>query len=374
MIYFDNAATGAVCGTAKEWATKAIEEFGNPSSPHKAGRAASELLASARNQVAISLGCKADRILFTSGGTEANNLAIFSAATKNFRAGKKIITNNTEHPSVAEPVKALEKQGFQIVYVPVLGGVPDYGVLESHAGDACLVAFMQANNQTGCLFDVEKIRQILTDTHSKALFHCDGVQSFCKTDKAGLLTKYCDTVSASSHKIGGFKGCGCLYFGEKVKLSPMILGGDQENGFRGGTENTVGICAFAGACAERSAHPEYLEKTKELREYFISLAKDALGDKINIFIPAEYIDCIVNFSINGLSSEVCLNYLSSKDICVSSSSACSVRAKKNTVLPAYGLNDKYVSGAVRVGLSHENTKAEVEALVSALKESAKFAR
>lgn len=374
LIYFDNAATGRVYPSALNAATEMINCFGNPSSPHKMGLAAAERLQSAREQVAGALRCDTKRIIFTSGGTEANNLALISHAVKNRRAGKKIVTNATEHPSVLSVLKNLETEGFQTVFIDVKNGVPDLNQLEKEASDACIVTFMRANNQTGCMFDPRQIREVLDRCGSKAMFHCDAVQAFCKTSDGndGLL-KYCDTVSVSAHKIGGIKGCGALYYGERAKILPLICGGDQENGLRGGTENTVGIAAFGAACRENTAHPEYLSHIKALRKQFIDGLTAALGDGVRFFIPPEHVDCIINFSIPGLKSEVCLNYLSSKGICVSSSSACSVRAKKNTVLPAYGLDEAYVNSAVRIGISHFNTTEEIDILISELKNAAAFA-
>lgn len=376
MIYFDNAATGQVCPAAAHAAAEMIECYGNPSSLHKAGRDAAERLKTAREQIASALGCASERLIFTSGGTEANNLAVLSLARKNRRVGKRIITDLTEHPSVASPLESLKAEGYEIVYIPVTDGVLDIDMLEHEAEDACLVTFMHANNQTGCLFDPEEIRTALDKSGSAALFHCDAVQSFCKTDAKELrkLTKYCDTVSISAHKIGGLKGCGALYHGERAKIVPLIRGGDQENGLRGGTENTVGIAAFGAACADFTAHPEYLEYISSLRRRFIEGAEAELKDKIKFFIPPRHVDCIVNLAISGLKSEVCLNWLSSKDICISSSSACSARAKKNTVLPAYGLTPEYTDCAVRVGFSRFNTPEEVDILVDGLKKASAFAK
>ncbi len=374
MIYFDNAATTAVCKKAVFRATEMMNCYGNPSSPHRLGIDAGEKLTASRALVAKALGCEPNRIIFTSGGTEANNLAVFSHTQRNFRAGKKIITNQTEHPSVLAPIENLKKQGFEVVYIPVLNGEIDFDMLYEQSKDACLVAFMQANNQTGCVFDVKKIREVLDTCGSGAMFHCDAVQSFCKTEETKKLSVYCDTVSVSAHKIGGIKGTGALYFGERAKISGLILGGDQENGLRGGTENTVGIAAFGGALEENFEDTEKEARIKQLRERFISSSKELLGEKIGFFIPQNHIDCIVNFAIYGLKSEVCLNYLSNEGICISSSSACSARAKKNTVLPAYGLDKKYTDCALRVGFSRFNTPDEVDVLACALKGALKFGK
>ena len=375
LIYLDNAATSRPYESAVKAAEEAIRNYGNPSSSHKAGRDGAYILENARRQVASAFGCKPENLTFTSGGTEANNLAIFSLARKNRRAGSRIITDLTEHPSALAPVEALAAEGFEIVYIPMTGGKADLDALAEKAKGACLVSFMHANNQTGCLTDIKAVRETLDAVGSGALFHCDAVQAFCKTDAktAVLPVKYCDTVSVSAHKLGGFKGCGALYHGERAKLLPLIRGGDQENGIRGGTENTVGIAAFGAACAENIAHPEYRTHIAALRSRFIDGAKKALGDMIGFFIPPHHVENIVNFAINGLKSEVCLNYLSSKDICISSSSACSVRAKKNTVLPAYGLPQSYTDCAVRVGFSHFNTDDEVDTLINELKNAAAFA-
>lgn len=375
LIYLDNAATARPYESAIKAAEEAIKNYGNPSSPHKAGKDGAYILKNARGQVASALGCKPESLIFTSGGTEANNLAILSLARKNRRAGNRIITDLTEHPSALSPLEVLTTEGFEIAYIPMTGGKADLDTLAEKAKGACLVSFMHANNQTGCLTDIKAIRETLDSVGSEALFHCDAVQAFCKTDAkiAALPVKYCDTASVSAHKLGGFKGCGALYHGERAKLLPLIRGGDQESGLRGGTENTVGIAAFGAACAENIAHPEYRARVAALRKRFIDGARSTLGDMIEFFIPPDYVENIINFAINGLKSEVCLNYLSSKGICISSSSACSVHAKKNTVLPAYGLPQSYTDCAVRVGFSHFNTDDEVDTLINELKNAAAFA-
>ncbi|MEG1742741.1 MAG: aminotransferase class V-fold PLP-dependent enzyme, partial [Clostridia bacterium] len=334
------------------------------------GIAAAEKSTYARVQVSSALGCLPTELMFTSGGTESNNAAIFSHAAKYYRAGKRIITQKSEHPSVLEPIKRLESEGFEVDYVPVDNGNFDYAYFKkSLLKGACLVSIMQANNQTGCLFDLKKIRESMLETNSSAMLHCDAVQGFLKTDldNARNLCKYCDTVSISAHKIGGLKGCGALFIKKGVRFKPFIVGGEQESSLRGGTENIVGTVAFGAAVNDVCKNKDYAADILARRNEFLQQIDSALGEKIKIFIPKNHINSILNISVAHVKSEVCLNYLSSRGIFLSASSACSSRTKENPTLEAFGLSKEYIYSSLRIAFSPFNTSEEVKILVDALK-------
>jgi cysteine desulfurase len=374
MIYFDNSASAIPNPNALDAAVKAMSHFANPSSPHFAGLKAREIIEDSRSKVAAALCCRPDEVFFTSSGTEANNIAILALAEKNKREGNVILTTRAEHPSVLNTVLSLEKHGFKVIFVPVDGGEVDYSFIEDtlKTQKVCLVSLMQANNQNGGLTNLKTIREIINQTSSKALFHSDIVQGFLKVpdEMASHASKYCDTASLSAHKIGGLKGTGGLFVKKGLKLSPVIYGGGQEGGIRSGTENIIGIAAFGVAAKEFS--PAFRQKISDLHRLFIKKATDILGDDIEMKVPENHIDALINLSLKGVKSEVVMNYLSSKGICISSSSACSTKAKENLALAAFGYGKEYNDTAIRIGFSPFNTEQEVETLVDELKNALAF--
>lgn len=374
LIYFDNSATAIPNPAASEAFVKASMMYANPSSLHAFGLETRKMLEKARADVASAFCCSPDELTFTSSGTESNNIAVISSARKNRHAGNVIVTTKAEHPSVTETVKALEKEGFCTVFVPVTGGKLDYDALEKvlETEKVCLVALMQANNQNGMVTDLKKVRGIIESTGSKALFHSDCVQGFLKVpnEMKSYAARYCDTASVSAHKVGGFKGNGALFVRRGLVLSPVLYGGGQERGLRSGTENVAGICAFAEAV--KMFDDTYRAKITHLRELFISEAKEKLGDKIDFRIPELHIDALINVSLRNVKSEVALNYLSGRGVYVSASSACSSKAKENTVLEAFGYGKEYEISSLRIGFSPFNTEEEVEILVNELVNASAF--
>jgi cysteine desulfurase len=246
MIYLDNSATMKPCEEAIKAAIMGMEKFGNPSSPHGFGTEASMLLRNARRDLSSIIKCDPSELYFTSGGSESNNTAIIGLAMKNSKHAKRIISTNSEHPSVAEPLAFLEKRGFEVVRLSTKGGKIDIDELRlALSQKTSLVTIMQVNNETGAVYDLEAVRKEIDKSESGAYFHSDCVQSFMKV--SANFVKYCDAASISAHKIGGIKGCGGLYLKKGIKIDPLILGGGQENGFRSGTENIPGILAFSTA-------------------------------------------------------------------------------------------------------------------------------
>ena len=367
-IYFDNAATTIPCEAAINAAGDALTVFGNPSSTHFAGLEARKLINVSRETLASVLGVKPDEIYFTASGTESNNTAIFGAAKLKARHSKTIVTTNSEHPSVKEPLLALEKEGYNIIRLSTAGGKIDENELKAALKEkVALVSVMHVNNETGAEYDLKMIRSVINSTRCGALFHCDDVQGFMKT--AVPATRYADVVSASAHKINGIRGAGLLFVKSGIRLPPYILGGGQEKGLRSGTENTAAIAAFAAAAAVWKSEKNRMEKIFETREYIKASLLRAFGDNVIINEPEKAICSVLSISLPPLKSEVALNALSAEGICVSASSACSSKKKESPTLLSFGLTEELAQSALRIGISYMNTKEEADALVSALKET-----
>ncbi len=339
-LYFDSAATAPVRPGALRAAAKACEEYGNPSSLHAAGMNARRLLDAGRAQVARALKCEPGEVLFTGGGTESNNQALFGLAKLRGKRSKVVISTDSEHPSVEEPLKELERQGFTVRRLSTKNGVPDYDGLRRILAEepVAFVSVMRANNETGAVYDLPRIRRILDECGSDALLHCDDVQGFLKIPQ-DRLSACCDLISLSAHKIGGLKGVGALYVGKRAHLLPaLLLGGGQENGLRSGTENVE-------------------EALRRLRD-----------SGLHFHLPDAHLPNLLHLSIPGVQSAWALNFLSERGICVSAGSACSARERKkgNRVLKAYGLPDAEIETSLRLSFSEQNTMEECAVLCDAL--------
>ncbi len=367
IIYFDSAATTVPLESAKAAAINAINEYGNPSSLHGAGIKSKRLIDSARKSIADSLYCKPDEIIFTGGGSESNNQAIFGAAKLRARRSKRIITTDSEHPSVSNPLKVLEAEGFETVKIPTLGGRVDISALESALSEgAAFVSIMLANNETGAKYDIAAVRKAIDKSGCGALLHCDAVQGYLKTDDRREITKNCDLASISAHKIGGLKGVGALYCKNGVRLPAFIHGGGQERNLRSGTENVQGIAAFGAACAE---FPKYSEHISRLYEKAVAIFSEH-SDILTLNIPEKHINTVLSISVKGVRSEVMLNALDLHGICISAGSACSARKGPSGALTAYGLAKEAIDGTVRISFGWSNTEEEVEFLAEKLIETA----
>ena len=372
-IYFDNSATTALTEQVKRAMNEAMECYGNPSSLHSAGLEAEKILREARKSIAEALGVRSLRdsqLIFTSSGSEASNLAIFgSVYAKARRTANKIITTDSEHPSVENPMKRLEAEGFKIVRIPTKGGELDMEMLCKEAEGVLLASIMMVNNETGALYDVEKAFKIIKAKSPDAVCHCDAVQGFLKK-KFTPQSLGADLITISAHKIHGPKGVGALYIDpdmiKKKKIVPYILGGGQEYGLRSGTENTIGIAGFGAAAKEGSASLDpSLVKMRELRNYIIS----NMPGEIKVNDPKNAAPHVVNITLPRIKSETMLHYLSSKGIFVSSGSACSSHsATPSSALIAFGLSPKDADCSLRISLCELNTKDDADALVSSLGE------
>ena len=367
FVYLDNSATTKPCDSAiKKLNTALIENWGNPSSLHTHGVNAEIAVSDVRDAVAKMLGCKQKEIYFTSGGTEANNIAIFGAARAMQRRGKKIITTAVEHSSVLEPFKALGEEGFEVVYIkPNFDGNISIESFENAIDkDTVLVSSMLVNNETGAIFPVEKIKKIITDKGSPALLHCDCVQAFGKIPVTvkGLGA---DLITLSAHKIHGIKGTGVLYKSEKANIRTTVFGGGQESGLRSGTEAVPGIAALGGALEEITVEKSY-QKVLQLN----LLMKKLLGeiDGIVFNSPENALPYILNISVPGYRSETLLHFLEREGVFVSSGSACS-KGQGSYVLNEMRLSRPTVDSALRISFSKDNTEQDVIQFVDALKKA-----
>lgn len=368
MIYFDSAATTKPSAGAVNAAKKAIEIYGNPSSVHSAGINGKKLLDFARKTVAQALSVKPEEIVFTSCGSESNNQAIFGLAKLRARRSKRIITSDSEHPSVSAPLSALEEEGWEVVRIPTLGGKLCISSLEAELAKGCaFVTIMLANNETGAKYDIASVRRAIDKSGSGALLHCDAVQGFLKVADKREIAKNCDLASISAHKVGGFKGVGALYIKSGIKLPAFIRGGGQENGLRSGTENLIGISAFAGAIEE--FNNGVVAHISNLYNYTVSLLKEI--DGVVLHVPESHVDTLLLISVLGVRSEVMLNALNLEGICVSAGSACSARKGVTHAMASFGLPKEMLESAIRISFGAENTKEECEILVKKIEDAAK---
>ncbi len=372
IIYFDSAATAIPLKEAVESAKNSIDIYGNPSSVHSAGLTAKKVIDEARKKVANSLFCKPEEIIFTGGGSESNNQAIIGLAKLRARRSKRIITTDSEHPSVSNPINALEGEGYEIIRISTKDGVLDIETLEKELSlGAGFVSIMLVNNETGAKYDIASVRKAIDRSGSGALLHCDAVQGFLKTADRKEIAKNCDCASLSAHKIGGIKGVGALFVKNGLKMPAFIKGGGQENGFRSGTENIIGISAFGTAC--EAFNSDKLARISEIYSHLVSILPDYV-DNIKLNIPKIHIDTILSVSILGVRSEVMLNALNAEGICVSAGSACSARKGPSGALTAFGLSKGEIESTVRISIGAHNTKEEAEFLAEKIGKSAKRLR
>ena len=363
--YLDNSATTAVCKAAAEKALYMMtDNYGNPSSLHGMGIKAEEAVEEARGIIARTLSADSREIIFTSGGTEANNTAVFGAAHALRRRGDRVIVSAVEHPSVYESAKRLAELGFDVHYAPVDGyGVVDFEALKALLNDkTILVSVMAVNNETGSIQPIDRISKLVHKLSPEALFHCDAVQAYCKTPLKPQKWNV-DLMTVSAHKIHGAKGSGALYIRSGARISPLLYGGEQQKKLRPGTESAPLIAAFGAAAAQADiqADSEYI---RELNSYALGLLRETDGISINS--PSNALPYIINISAQGIRSETMLHHLESTGVYVSSSSACS-KGKRSYVLEAMGLSDSRIDSSLRISFSRYNTKEDINALIEGLR-------
>lgn len=370
--YFDNSATTRCYEAVKDIVVKTMtEDFGNPSAMHKKGVEAENYVKESARILAGLMKVPEKEILFTSGGTESNNLALIGGAMANRRSGNHIITTTVEHAAVGQPAAYLEEQGFEVTYLPVdeRGVVKLDALQEALRLDTILVSTMYVNNEVGSVMPIEQIGKLVHEKSPKALFHVDAIQAFGKyriyPRKLGI-----DLMSVSAHKIHGPKGVGFLYISEKAKVQPQILGGGQQNGMRSGTDNVPGIAGLGVAAKEIYAHfDENIEHLYQLKEHLAEGLLSMDDVRINGMAVREGAPQILSASFTGIRSEVLLHTLEDREVYVSAGSACSSHKRKASgTLTAMGLPKEQKESTVRFSFSEENTLEEVDYCLGVLKE------
>ena len=361
-IYLDNAATTPVCAEAAQAAYRAMTEgFGNPSSRYSLAQQAAASVKEHRETVAGCLDCLPEELTFISCGTEGDNWSIRAAAEYSKRKGKHIITTAIEHSAVLEPLKDLERQGYEVTYLkPDKAGRISIGDLTAALRpDTILVSMMLVNNELGTILPVAEAVRAVKASGAPALFHCDAVQGFLKVPftpkELGV-----DLLTISGHKIRAPKGIGAQYIRKGLNLKPLLLGGGQENGLRSGTEPTAQIAALAAAC--EAWKPEYREKIRAVKEHTLEQLRNVPGLEVISVGDAPHICAI---SLPGYPSEMLVRDLSDMGICVSSGSACH-KGKPSHVFAALGLPKRTLMGVLRVSFAPESTMEEGDALAEGL--------
>lgn len=363
--YLDNSATTCLCTAAKEKMVEAITKYyGNPSSLHGVGTVAQKQLDYSRAAVAASLSCEPEEIVFTNSGTLANNAAIFGAAHALKRRGNRVVTTSVEHSSVLESMHQLEKEGFEVIYLKVdrSGKIDRKELRQAINSKTVLVSMMYVNNEVGSIMPVEAVRAAVKAAGAPALIHCDAVQAYgklpVKPSRLGV-----DLLTASGHKINGPKGVGFLYVRKGVRLVPYVFGGGQEGRIYSGTQPMPAILGLCGAVEELPNPGVQLEKTRSLRDYFVSQAMNIDGLVINS--GGDALPYITNISLLGHPSQTVLNFLSERGIYVSGGSACS-KGHRSHVLTAMGLEPERIDSALRISFSRFTTKDEIDMLLCGL--------
>lgn len=373
-IYLDNAATTKPFDSVKEIMIKTLDShYGNPSSMHGKGLEAERYVKEAAELIARNLKAEPKEIIFTSGGTESNNLAIIGTALALKRRGNHIITTVIEHPSVHNPLIFLEENGFRVTYVPVdsMGRVKEEELLGAVCKDTILVSLMYVNNEVGSVQPISELSRKIKEKNPAVYLHVDAIQAFLKY-RIYPAREGIDLLSVSGHKFHGPKGVGFLYVNSKVKIKPVLFGGGQQKGMRSGTENIPGIAGLGQAVKEYSnGQEEKIKKMYELKEYFISLIKG---------IPGTYINCvseditgsaphIVSVSFEGIKSEVLLHALEDKGVYVSAGSACaSNHPGLSGTLMAVGIRNDLLDSTLRFSFSCFTEKEELEKAAESVKE------
>lgn len=370
--YLDNSATTKVMDCVTEMVVKVMtEDYGNPSAKHRKGMEAERYVKEARAAIAKTLKVQDKEILFTSGGTESNNMALMGAAFANQRAGKHIITTRIEHASVYNPLAYLESQGFEVTYLHVDqdGHISLQELQDAIRPDTILVSVMYVNNEIGAVEPVEEIGRLIRSIRPSIVFHVDGIQAYGKYEIRPKKQNI-DLLSVSGHKIHGPKGVGFLYINEKVKIRPLIYGGGQQKDMRSGTENVPGIAGLGAAAREiYTGFAERIDQMVRLKDYFIDRIGEIDGTVVNSKKGLESAPQIISVSFQGVRSEVLLHALEEKQIYVSSGSACSSNHPAiSGTLKAVGVKKELLDATLRFSLGIYNTKEQLDYTIEVLKE------
>ena len=368
-VYLDNSATTKVFPEVAELMTKVMcEDYGNPSSMHRKGVEAEQYIRYAKETLAKLLKVSEKEIIFTSGGTESDNMALIGCAMANMRRGRHLITTKIEHPAILQTMHYLESQGFRVTYLPVdkTGRIRLEDLHSAISPDTILVSIMYVNNEIGSLQPIAEAGALIKKINPNILFHVDAVQGFGKF-RIYPKKMNIDLMSVSSHKIHGPKGVGFLYVGERVKMLPINYGGGQQKNMRSGTENVPGIAGMTFAAEKIYENFDTdMDKLYELKEYFIKGVKRIEGIQVNGLIPDEQdvrgtAPHVVSVSVAGVRSEVLLHALEDKGIYISAGSACaSNKPQTSETLKAIGLQREFWDSTIRFSFSVFTTKEEID--------------
>lgn len=371
-VYLDNSATTKCLPEVAALMTHIMcEDYGNPSSMHRKGVESEKYVRYAREVIAKCMKVQEKEILFTSGGTESDNIALIGGAFANSRAGRHIITTRVEHPAVLQTCAYLEEQGFEVTYLPVNAkGVINPADLEKAMNrNTILVSVMHTNNEVGAVQPIEQAGALIKRMNPNTLFHVDAVQGFGKF-RIYPKRMNIDLMSVSAHKIHGPKGVGFLYISEKAKVRPIIFGGGQQKGMRSGTENVPGIVGMAKAVEEIFTDFEpKIHYLYSIKQKFIDGVRTIDGIRINGPEGREGAPHVVSVSIQGVRSEVMLHALEDKGIYVSAGSACSSnKPAASATLKAIGVEKQYLDSTLRFSFSLYTTEAEIDYTIQCMKE------
>lgn len=368
MIYLDNSATTNPCPQAVEAMTNALtENWGNPSALYDFGIDSARSLRAARHQVAAAMGAEPDRVFFTSGGTEADNWAIFGTVKRLGKRGKHIITTAIEHHAILNCMKELEAQGYEVTYLQpdALGRVTLEALKAALRKDTILVSVMMVNNEVGSVMPIAQMAKLTHKLCPDAIFHTDAVQGFLKVPFSARQLG-ADLISVSSHKVHGPKGCGALYISPRLKsFPPLILGGGQEGGYRSGTEGTPAIFGFAAACAAVSA--SFREDTQRETALLSSLAEKLEGLEGVTVNGAHEAPHILSIAIPGVPTQNTINILQDHGICVSAGSACA-KGHRSHVLSAMNLSPETIDSSFRISLCRDTVQEDLETLFTVIRD------
>lgn len=365
-IYLDNAATTKPCPAAVAAMTEALtDNWGNPSAVHGKGLRAEMAVKQARQQVAEALGCEADRVFFTSGGTEGDNFAVFSVARRYGKRGRHIITTAVEHHAVLHPVAALAEQGFEVTYLKPQadGTISQKDLLAALRRDTILVSIMMVNNETGAINDIAALAK-LTHQKSQAVFHTDAVQGFLKVPfRAASLGA--DIITISGHKVQGPKGVGAVYVDKKLHLPPYLYGGGQEKNQRSGTENVPAIVGFGAACQAGSR--DLREKLRHM-ETLKARCLQGLAEQVPqaVVLGSHQAPHVLSLAVPGVRSQGLIGALEERGIYVSAGSACS-RGHRSHVLEAMEIPPELIDGSIRASLGFDTGESDIDGFVAGLK-------
>jgi hypothetical protein len=371
-VYFDNSASTKVADSVIEVMIKTMrEDYGNPSAKHMMGVAAEKYVKEATRMIAKTLKVEEKEILFTSGGTESNNIALIGGALANQRRGRHIISTAIEHPAVYEPLGKLVELGFEVTILPVdrAGHICLEELKNAIREDTIIVSTMYVNNEVGAVEPVEEIAKIVHEKNPDCLYHVDAIQGYGKykiqPKKQGI-----DLMSVSGHKLHGPKGVGFLYIQKDAKVNPILFGGGQQRGMRSGTINVPGIAGMGEAARLAYEHfDEKIEKMIAIKDYLMDQLEKMEGIHLNSFRGTQSAPHILSVSVQGVRAEVLLHALEDREIYVSSGSACSSNHPGiSGTLKGIGLEDEFIDSTVRISLCSENTLEEADYFLETLKE------